>query len=226
MTKRYVSRRRLLAAVGVTGSLAGCSGPVSEIWRNSSSDTELTGDYEITEFVDRNGSSLELNGNTYRYNGMMALDLTRLNKGKAWINTVMNVAEDYDIDVFRCWGFSNKEKASHQSPGEFDDTWLELFDYTLAKAKEVGVRLIVPLLQGVHVDSSNEELAFAPSPAAYKIWSETTSASRGTKNFIEDEQANEYYKEYIHHFLTRENQYTGIEYRNESTILVLISTCG
>jgi mannan endo-1,4-beta-mannosidase len=224
MADTTMSRRHLLATVGVAGSLSGCSSLGETFSSDSSSGHTLSGEYTITDFVVRNGSTLELNGTEYRFSGMMALDLTRLDKGKTWINTAMSVAQEYDIDVFRCWGFSNsKTHASHTAPGEFDDTWLDLFDYTIAKAKEVGVRVIVPLLQGVHVDSSDENHAFAPSPAAYKNWSETADASSasGTKQFIEDDQANTFYKEYIRHVLTRENQYTNTEYRNEPTILAI-----
>ncbi|UHQ96230.1 cellulase family glycosylhydrolase [Natrinema halophilum] len=73
---------------------------------------------------------------------------------------------------------------------------------------------------GVHVDASKDRLNYAPSPAAYGTWSDTADYSYNTKAFIEDKQANEYFKEHIEYFLTRENQYTGVEYRNEPTILM------
>lgn len=212
----------------MAGSLAGCSGTSGDSPSNASGGTTapddgsgLSGDDAITEFVEREGSTLTRAGDPYRFSGMMALDLTRLDVGKPWVNRAMAIAREYDIDAFRCWGFSNNPNApaSHTAPGAFDDTWLDLFDYTIAKAKQTGVRLIVPLLQGVFVDSPGEGDAYAPSPAAYKAWSDSAPAERGTQPFIEDAQANEYYKEYVEHVLTRENQYTGVEYRNEPAIL-------
>jgi len=216
------SRRAALAA-GAAGLTLG-SGCLDSLPSGVSDDHALTGEYEITEFVERNGADLELGGAEYRYNGMMALDLTRRDQGKSWINTAIDTAVAYDIDVYRCWGFESKDwdYASHQAPGEFDDAWIELFDYTVAKAKEAGIRLVVPLLQGVLVDQTKfDDVPAAPSPAAYKLWSDTVSdTDRWMEAFVNDDQATEYYKEYIRHFLTRENQYTGIEYRNEPTILL------
>lgn len=218
-----ISRRAALATGAAGLALgSGCLGNSSSVGGDNHT---LTGEYDVTEFVERNGSNLKLNGEEYRYNGMMALDLTRRDQGKSWINTAIDTAVANNIDVYRCWGFESKDQdyASHQAPGEFDDRWLELFDYTVAKAKEEGVRLVVPLLQGVLVDQTNfDDTPVAPSPAAYKLWSDTISDSdQWMESFVNDGQATEYYKEYIEHFLTRENQYTGIEYRNEPTILLI-----
>lgn len=227
MTHRGVTRRRLLAALSAASvsGLAGCSdfGVRSSPASGPSSTTATsTPAYTVDTFVERDGTALQVDGQPYRYNGMMGL-LTHTQLGKEWTDTTMAVAEEYDIDAFRCWGFPapwDDVPDPHQAPGAFDDEWFSLFDYTVAKAKQAGVRLVVPLLQGVHVDSERTSDLAAPSPVAYGSWSDTADYTRYTRAFIEDDQANEYFKEYIEHFLTRENQYTGLEYREEPTILM------
>lgn len=171
--------------------------------------------------MERDGARLALDGEPYRYTGMMAL-LTYTGHGPDWIDRAMDLAARYGIDTFRCWGFpstSDDVPAPHPEPGEFDDTWLELFDYTVAKAKETGVRLVVPLLQGVVTRPLAEDQTVVPSPATYGEWSDTAEYTRFPRAFIDDEQATGYFLEYVEHVLTRENQYTGTEYRNEPAIL-------
>lgn len=246
MSNRTTRRRLLqLTSASFATALAGCgfgssgsqssgstptddSTPTDTTQRQSETDTptetttESAWDFEIQNFVNRDGTDLVVDGDQYRFNGMMAL-LTHTELGQEWTNQTMAVANQYNIQAYRCWGFPapwDDTPSPHQAPKEFNDEWFEAFDYTVAKAKEAGVRLIVPLLQGVHTDASNNRTNYAPSPATYGTWSETTDYTDDTRAFIEDEQANAYFKEYIEYFLTRENQYTGVEYRNEPTILL------
>lgn len=243
MTPSPVSRRKLLAVLTTAGTttIAGCNGgetdttptpteqgtsPPTETATNAPTETtsESEWDFEIQNFVERNGAELRVDGGPYQFTGMMAtLTHTADEFGHRWSDLTMDVAVENDITAYRCWGFPapwDDIPATHQAPGEFNDEWLEYFDYTVAKAKEAGVRLIVPLLQGVHVDASNDRLNYAPSPAAYGTWSDTADYTDKPGAFIEDDQANEYFKEHIEYFLTRENQYTGVEYRNEPAILM------
>lgn len=247
MTDKQLSRRRLLAAVGLAGALSGCAeltgdssrpGDSTSATRTETDEStpnpttadaqeggELTGDYRIHNFVERDSTDLVLNGDVFRYNGLSSLLTMTIDPlREQWVDQVMDVARASDVNAIRCWGFpptfDPAAGSVHAAPGEFDEEWFGVFDYTVARAKEAGVRLVVPLLQGVHVDASNERRNYAPSPATYGEWSDTADYTQYTKDFIEDDQANEYFKEYIEHLLTRENQYTGVEYRDEPTILV------
>ena len=219
------SRRHLLEALG-GASLAGLAG-CSVLENTTGQAHSLTGDYEVTEFVDRDGTELRLEGSTdrFQYAGMMAqLTHSSPSRNKDWINEAIEIADEYNIGAFRVWGFpapADDIPAPHQAPGEFNDAWIDLFDYSVAKAKENGVRLIVPLLQGVHTKTDRPpRYKEAPSPVAYGNWSSTADyQGPNTAAFIDDKQANAYFKEYIEYVLTHENQYTGVEYRNEPTIL-------
>lgn len=214
-------RRNLLrttTAIGLVG-VGGCIGDSSEVDNGA----DLTGEYVIESFIERNGSDLVLDGETYTYNGMMAL-LTHTDSRmqNSWTNQAMSIATQRNIDVFRVYGYpapwDDVAQSTHSAPGEFDDRWFQQFDYTVAKAKEEGIRLIVPLLLGPLVNPEREGV-YAPSPAQYGLWADSTDYETWPDDFIDNEEATGYFKEYIEHFLTRENVYTGVEYRNEPTIL-------
>jgi mannan endo-1,4-beta-mannosidase len=218
-------RRKFLGAVGTVGvaSIAGCAA----LTNTTGQAHTLTGQYDVTEVVRRDGTKLvrEESEDRFQYSGMMAqLTHTQPSRNKDWINQAIKLASEYNIGAYRVWGFpapSDDVPAPHQAPGEFDDEWIDLFDYAVAKAKENGVRLVVPLLQGVYNRTDRpDRYKQPPSPVAYGTWSESaTYQGEYTQPFIEDETANDYFKEYIEYVLTHENQYTGVEYRNEPTIL-------
>ncbi|UHQ96231.1 hypothetical protein [Natrinema halophilum] len=166
MPPNRVSRREMLAlltttsAVGIAGCNEGGTGTTpteqdtsqptqSETNTSTETTTDSEWDFEIQDFVGRDGTELHVDGDPYRFNGMMAL-LTHTKLGQKWTDRTMEAAADHDIMAYRCWGFPapwNNVQATHQAPSEFNDEWFEYFDYTVAKAKETGVRLIVPLLQ-------------------------------------------------------------------------------
>lgn len=231
MRNGTASRRELLAAVGAV-AVAGCAGESDDATPTATTTTttsdpgdRLTGEYRIDEFVQRDGTALTLDGEPYRYCGLASLLTMTIDElRERWIDRAMELAASSGVTAIRCWGFpptfDPAAGAVHAAPGEFGEEWFEVFDYAVAKAKEVGVRLVVPLLQGVHTDASDERRYYAPSPATYGEWSDTADYTQYTRAFIEDEEANDYFKEYIEHLLTRENRYTGVEYRNEPAIMV------
>lgn len=104
----------------------------------------------------------------------------------------------------------------HDGPGEFNDAWFELLDTVVAEAKRNEIRLVISLMS--HDDTS------APAPGVYASWSDTVdddlNADELNDAFFDDEQANEYYKNFIERVVTRENAITGIEYRDDPTIMM------
>lgn len=170
-------------------------------------------------FVERDGHHFVIDGEPFVYNGAQVGVSTRgipfLHDYTDWIDTALEFLASHNVSVTRTWGFPETywTPRTHPEPGTFKDKWFEkIFDYTIAKAKQQGIRLIVPLVNGVHFQPDAP-----PSTAAYADWSDTAGHM---SEFFADDQANQYYKNYIDHVLTRENAITGIEYRNDPTIMM------
>lgn len=92
-------------------------------------------------------------------------------------------------------------------PGRFGETAFRGMDYAIYKAKQYGIRLVIPLVD-------NWE---AYGMAQYVEWSDTAEVH---DDFYTDEESRQLYKAFVEGFLTRTNTYTGVEYRNEPTILM------
>lgn len=164
-------------------------------------------------FVGRDGTDFVVDGDRFRYAGANNNHLPVRQWGERYVDRLLDYVAGHGLSVVRTWGFPPAwtDDEVHLGPGEFRDDWFAHFDYVVAAAKRRGIRLVLPLINNWYGTDH------APSPAAYADWSDTA----GTKNdFFADEQANEYYRNYVEHFLTRKNPLTGLEYREDPTILM------
>jgi hypothetical protein len=178
---------------------------------------EQSNNVEPTEFVGVQGTDFRLNGEDFHYLGANNHHLPIVASGQygeQYVDDWMQYASDHGITVVRTWGFPPAWTGtdSHAGPNDFgDEEWYEHFDYIIDSARRHGIRLVIPLINN-HYDSNS-----APSPEAYASWSDSASTHN---SFFQDNQANDYYKNYIENFLTRENSITGTEYRNEPAIMM------
>lgn len=139
--------------------------------------------------------------------------------GDHYVADFMQYAAAYDMPVIRVvtagvpWA---DDSLVHEAPGEFNDEWFELFDTVIAEAKRQNIRLVISPL--------SHDMDLAPSPGAYAKWSDTVDNDQKRDalydSFYEDEQAKQYYKNFLEKLLTRENHITGLEYREDPTIMM------
>lgn len=191
----------------VTVALQGSDGAAVDAASRS-----VTVERRPASFVERSGTDFVVDGHSFVYSGLNAMLSSRW-QGIDWVNRAMSVAADHGVTSIRTWGFPGGYRPAevHLAPGEFDDTWLEFFDHVVVAAKRNGVRLVLPLLMNWYGPD------LAPSPAAYADWSATAD---GHNSFFGDETANEYWAEYVEHVLTHTNHLTGVEYRDDPTIMM------
>lgn len=164
-------------------------------------------------FVDRDGTDFVVDGSEFRYAGVNNNHLPVRPWGRQYVDRLLDYVAGHGVSVVRTWGFPPAwtDATVHPEPGTFRDEWFDHFDYVLLAAKRRGIRLVLPLINNWHGPGH------APGPAAYAEWSDTAT----TRNdFFDDAQATEYYYNYVEHVLTHENQYTGVEYRNDPTVLL------
>ncbi|WP_115863584.1 glycoside hydrolase 5 family protein [Halorussus litoreus] len=181
--------------------------------RQDTTTTSMTVEQYPPSFVGRDGANFVLDGSRFRYVGANNNHLPVRQWGRQYVDRLFEYLSNHGVSVVRTWGFPPAWTDSdvHPEPGTFRDDWFEHFDYVLLAAKRHDIRLVLPLLNNWYGGEH------APSPAAYADWSDTAE----TKNdFFGDEQANEYYRNYVEYVLTRTNQLTGVEYRDDPTILM------
>ena len=189
-----------------------------------------------SSFVGVEGSSFELRGDPLCYSGGHAIgnmlvprtsteafeyDYSDAYDGAHYVEDTLRYASDLGLTVLRTYAYnppwSDESPPTHAAPGEFNEQWFRHFDRVIAAAKRNGVRLVVPLMNHVEIQP--------PGPVPYAEWSDTVEGDGMTTRelndaFFDDERANRYYEEYIEYVLTRENHLTGVEYRNDPTIML------
>ncbi|WP_434522544.1 cellulase family glycosylhydrolase [Halorubrum sp. AS12] len=184
---------------------------------------ERTATFEVSqypaEFVTQDGPKFLVDGERYFFHGT-SNDL--LYRSPDWyLNEVLAEAQNIglsairmvtigvgpdapDCDFNRC----QQDRYSFMpEPGEFDDATFRQMDRVIYKAKQYGIRLVLPFVDN-----------YAPSGMAQFVeWSDDASRH---DDFYTDPECRRMYKEFVEGFLTRTNSYTGVEYRDDPTILM------
>ena len=101
-------------------------------------------------FVQRNGNQLMLNGHPYYFNAANNDHLYHWSH--FMIDDVLEDAKGLGLTVLRAWASSEGQNSFKDgycfqpNPGEYDEATFQQMDYIIAKAREKGIRLILPLV--------------------------------------------------------------------------------
>lgn len=157
------------------------------------------------------------------------------------ITEVFNEAKEMGINVIRTWGFydasNNSDDAVIQfAPGKFNEKGLQALDYVIAKANEYNIRLIIPfvnnwedyggmnqyvqwysqLLPETQQKISQQKIIEGIQGRSYRYF---INANLTHDDFYINDTIKEWFKNYILTILNRTNLFTGINYKNDPTIL-------
>ncbi|CAN5885958.1 hypothetical protein BH24DEI2_BH24DEI2_20510 [soil metagenome] len=175
-----------------------------------------------TGFVTRSGADLELQGKTFRFAGTNNYYL--MYKSRKMVDAVLEKAAANNFKVMRTWGFldiGNPDGSSGQKPadGVYFQYWdgekpayndgpdgLERMDYIVAKAGQLGVKLIIPLTNNWSTFGGMDQ---------YVRW----AGGEYHDDFYRDPQVRAWYKDWISHMLNRVNTITGVAYKDDPTIM-------
>ena len=175
-----------------------------------------------TGFVYRDGSDLKLQGKKFRFAGTNNYYL--MYKSRKMIDAVLEKAAANNLNVVRTWGFldiGNPDGSSGQKPadGVYFQYWdgtkpayndgadgLERMDYIVAKAGELGVKLVIPLVNNWSTFGGMDQ---------YVRW----AGGQYHDDFYRDPQIRSWYKNWISHMLNRVNTITGVAYKDDPTIM-------
>lgn len=176
-------------------------------------------------FVHRFGSRLIHNGRPFRLVG--ANNYYLMYKSPVMVDDVLETAAANGFNVMRMWGFIDIGNAdgSNSVHGKADgeiyfhywdgtgpafnegDDGLRYLDYAVYKAGQLGIKLIIPFTNNWSDFGGMDQ---------YVRW----AGGSYHDDFYTDPRIRQWYKDWIEHLLTRVNTYTGVEYRNDPTVMM------
>ena len=129
------------------------------------------------------------------------------------IDEIVPDARKLELDVLRTWAFGVGEPGKLQpKPRQYNEREFKRLDRVIWAAGQEGIRLILPLVNGYGkwygVDGGMDQ---------YVEWSPTATEHN---DFYTDDYCRDLYKDFVNYVLTRTNTHTGIEYRDDPTILL------
>lgn len=174
-----------------------------------------------SEFVSAQDGNFVLNGEVFRFAGTNAYYLPNYEKwDPGMVNRALNLFEDTGISVVRMWAFYDgydcgysrnnpNENVIQTAPGEYSEEALQDLDRVIAKGKERGIRFILPF-----INYWNE----LGGVCQYNTWAGASNPSRNMEFFLNNEDTQRWYRDYIEMLLNRVNTVTGVKYKDEPAI--------
>jgi hypothetical protein len=209
----YLARWRLLACL-----LAVICASFSFFTTHTSAQaTSRTARAANSGFVTRNGYQLQLNGKTFRFAGADLENLS-IQYGAAQYSTPFQVDDTFATmnemgeTVARAYGLMLSvgcPRCVRPTLNSFNETALKSVDYALASADAHGIRLIVPLVEGIPNGNWTGDIG------TYASW-------RGLSNstdFYTNSTVISDFELTIRTLLNRVNTITGVAYKNDPAIL-------
>ncbi len=170
----------------------------------------FAGEIPAQNFVGTSGPNLVLNGRSFFFSG--ANNYYLIYESDFMVNNVLTNAVAMNLKVIRAWGFidgaSKNGFVTQPALGVYDPSGFERIDYFVSRARQLGLKLIIPFVNnwddfgGMDWYVSQAE----PGGGVHEDFYTNTVIKAAYKNFI-------------HYFLTRTNQYTGACYLNEPAVL-------
>lgn len=162
-----------------------------------------------TGFVTATGNYFTLDGQPFYYSGSNNYYLNYTSD--KMIDDVLNSAKQMNLKVMRCWGFIDGEAHNgyvmQPSLGVYDDdSGFERLDYTINKASELGIKLIIPFVNNWDDFGGMDQ---------YVAW--TGAGSHDA--FFTNAACRTAYKNYVSHMLNHVNVYSGIAYKDDPTVM-------
>lgn len=160
-------------------------------------------------FVSVSGESLTVDGSPYASVGANSFWVSYLYWDRDVVDEVMSELRSMGQNTLRIWGFgSGSDLLFQPQPEQYNEAAFERLDYVIKTAREHGIRLVIAL--------GNYWPDFGGIDQ-YVAWSD--SASERT-DFYTDPTCKDLYRSYVEHVLTRTNSLTGVQYRNDPTIML------
>jgi len=162
-------------------------------------------------FVVVSGTDFMLDGKPFHYAGTNCYYLMVYSADlglRAHVDEVLEEAAAMGLRVIRTWAFNDGSgwNALQIAPGVYDETVFEGLDYVLYRASELGLRVILPLINN-WVDYGGMD--------QYVAWSPTATHH---DDFYTDDSTRVWYKNHAAAVISRVNTFNGRLYRDDPTV--------
>jgi mannan endo-1,4-beta-mannosidase len=178
-------------------------------------------------FVDTDGTEFVMDDNPFYFSG--ANNYYLFYKPVTQVQEVMDDANSLGLKVIRTWGFcdgtctSGNYNSFQSSPGVYPEATFQKFDRVIKEASDRGLKLTVPLVNNWDefggmcqyakwCNLTNANLCDADEPWPFEIPTQVHD------QFYSNSCTKQIYKNYVNHFLNRNNTLTGVLYKNDPTI--------
>ncbi|KAK4398054.1 Mannan endo-1,4-beta-mannosidase 5 [Sesamum angolense] len=172
-----------------------------DLWINLEGDTKLS-------FVGRNGSQFIVDGKPFYFNGWNSywmMDHAADESTKPRIRAMLQAGAKMGLTVCRTWAFNDGDYNALQiAPGRFNERVFRALDHVIAESRRYGIRLILCLVNNLQAYGGKTQYVKWAWKKEYKLLS-TYIILPATFNVMT--------------VLTRKNSITGVEYRDDPTIL-------
>ncbi|GMP44930.1 hypothetical protein CsSME_00013653 [Camellia sinensis var. sinensis] len=166
-------------------------------------------------FIKTSGIHFMLNGSPYYANGFNAYwlmyvstDPTQRDK----VSSAFQQASNHGLTLARTWGFSDGGyRALQYSPGSYNEQTFQGLDFVVSEAKRYGIKLILSLVDNYENFGGKKQ---------YVDWARSQGQNLASDDdFFTNSVVKGYYKNHIKTVLTRRNSITGVEYKDDPTIM-------
>ena len=169
------------------------------------------------DFVAVRGGGFQLNGKPWRFGGTNCYYLHA--SSHYMIDSLLNDAAQMQLQVVRCWAFyddpSKPDQALQTSPGVYPEANYDSLDYTVYKAGQVGLKLVLPLVNNWPDYGGMQQYVKWVLGLADDSYADAVNHDR----FYTDAKIRKAFLAYVEHVINRRNRYTGLRYRDDPTIM-------
>lgn len=167
-------------------------------------------------FVTAKNGNFLIDGTTFRFGGTNTYYLHQ--RSHYMIDAALNDAAAMSLAVVRAWAFADGQNGDHPLqpyPYEYDEQAFDSLDYTVWKAGQLGLRLVLTL--------TNNWPDYGGMPQ-YVSWflglpNDVYDTVVNHDKFYTTKAIKDCYKAYAKHVLRRRNRYTGLRYNEDPTIM-------
>ncbi len=168
-------------------------------------------------FVHTNGTQFVLDGKPFYFQGTNIYYAGLIDYvGNDWlteadVDELMRECASKGIKVIRMWAFANGDwydiQTIQPSLGQYNETALRRLDYAVKKAKDNGIRVILPFVN--YWDEYNGMQWYV---------NEALGVGKSKYLFYTDATVKQHYKNYVNMLINRTNHHTGVKYKDEPAI--------
>lgn len=209
-------RKALTTAAGLTGAALIADAPAA---RAATAAGSATGRSSSTSrpFVGVSHGGFTVGGKAFRFGGTNCYYLHQ--KSHYAIDAALNDIAAAGLSVVRAWAFADGSGGSYTAlqpkPYTYDEDAFDSLDYAIHKAGELGLRLVLPLV--------NNWPDYG-GMAQYVSWflnlsDDSYGDAANHDKFYSTPAIRDCYKAYARFVTGRRNPYTGLAYRDDPTIM-------